>query len=550
MFYSQVILARKGPLGKIWLAAHWDKKLTKNQIFSTDISDSVDKIVNPSAPLALRVSGHLMLGIVRIYSRKVKYLMSDCAEAMWKIKMAFRPGNIDLVDTAIMAQPSVTDDLRYYGQVAEDYDFPELADTAFDLNLLNQYGEGRGTVFLGSVGSEQGDVPEFESRFSTRRSLPSPQSGSKFARLSDINIPEPSVDDERRSEDRSSSRVSDVEFARGNIASQPSLSSAARSSLASSAGYPDDEIPAFDEQENMGMYNVAPPDLDSYQDFTAHDVEYPPSPYQPESGRPSFMSQQEEEEVMEEQEAQPGRKKRGPSKKRQKIVIDDRIELSSRTIKQNLADRRHILRRLPGDPFHYVDDTVNNVDNRLQMPNTRGFCPELLEVFEISMTQGPLPFPRKDRQEEDLEIELPRDGADQLAPRRSSIFDSSMDESQTDFGQTDLSHIGETSVFEEPPPYEETYEQAPYEMPEPEYPGDFDVSRPSFGTAEQTASISELLQSAQGEQVNFSESLTGSTRHTAAVKFAELLQLKTWGSIDVFQERPFGDIQFKATAVA
>ena len=29
MFYSQIILAKKGPLGKIWLAAHWDKKLTK-----------------------------------------------------------------------------------------------------------------------------------------------------------------------------------------------------------------------------------------------------------------------------------------------------------------------------------------------------------------------------------------------------------------------------------------------------------------------------------------------------------------------------------------
>lgn len=41
MFYSQLILAKKGPLGKIWLAAHWDKKLTKQQIFSTDITDSV-----------------------------------------------------------------------------------------------------------------------------------------------------------------------------------------------------------------------------------------------------------------------------------------------------------------------------------------------------------------------------------------------------------------------------------------------------------------------------------------------------------------------------
>lgn len=87
MFYSQVILAKKGPLGKIWLAAHWDKKLTKNQIFATDITDSVNTILNPSAPLALRVSGHLMLGVVRIYSRKVKYLMNDCTEAMWKIKM-------------------------------------------------------------------------------------------------------------------------------------------------------------------------------------------------------------------------------------------------------------------------------------------------------------------------------------------------------------------------------------------------------------------------------------------------------------------------------
>ena len=71
MFYSQVILARKGPLGKIWLAAHFDKKLTKNQIFSTDISSSVESVLNPAAPLALRVSGHLMLGICRIYSRKV-----------------------------------------------------------------------------------------------------------------------------------------------------------------------------------------------------------------------------------------------------------------------------------------------------------------------------------------------------------------------------------------------------------------------------------------------------------------------------------------------
>eukprot|EP00555_Chaetoceros_dichaeta_P005827 CAMPEP_0198265788 /NCGR_PEP_ID=MMETSP1447-20131203/24649_1 /TAXON_ID=420782 /ORGANISM="Chaetoceros dichaeta, Strain CCMP1751" /LENGTH=98 /DNA_ID=CAMNT_0043955471 /DNA_START=167 /DNA_END=459 /DNA_ORIENTATION=- len=95
MFYSQIILAKKGPLGKVWLAAHWgDKKLGRHQIFSTDICSSVESIVNPAVPLALRMSGHLLLGVVRIYSRKVRYLMNDCEEAMVKIRMAFRTTGI------------------------------------------------------------------------------------------------------------------------------------------------------------------------------------------------------------------------------------------------------------------------------------------------------------------------------------------------------------------------------------------------------------------------------------------------------------------------
>lgn len=43
--------------------------------------------MHPTVPLALRVSGHLLLGVVRIYSRKVKYLMEDCSQALTKIKM-------------------------------------------------------------------------------------------------------------------------------------------------------------------------------------------------------------------------------------------------------------------------------------------------------------------------------------------------------------------------------------------------------------------------------------------------------------------------------
>jgi cohesin complex subunit SCC1 len=94
MFYSQVVLAKKGPLAKVWMAAHWgDKKLSRPQIFTTDIDQSCIDIMNPTVPLALRLSGHLLLGVVRIYSRKVKYVLHDCNEAMIKLKTTFASGS-------------------------------------------------------------------------------------------------------------------------------------------------------------------------------------------------------------------------------------------------------------------------------------------------------------------------------------------------------------------------------------------------------------------------------------------------------------------------
>ncbi|CAA2946295.1 sister chromatid cohesion 1 4-like isoform X1 [Olea europaea subsp. europaea] len=96
MFYSQFILAKKGPLGTIWIAAHLERKLRKNQVADTDIGVSVDSILFPDAPIALRLSSHLLLGVVRIYSRKVSYLFDDCSEALLKVKQAFRSAAVDL----------------------------------------------------------------------------------------------------------------------------------------------------------------------------------------------------------------------------------------------------------------------------------------------------------------------------------------------------------------------------------------------------------------------------------------------------------------------
>ncbi|KAF9953756.1 sister chromatid cohesion protein 1 [Mortierella alpina] len=91
MFYSEAILSKKGPLAKVWLAAHWERKLSKNQFLQTNLHNSVDAIMGADqAPMALRLSGQLLLGVARIYSRKTKYLLEDCNEALVKIKVAFR----------------------------------------------------------------------------------------------------------------------------------------------------------------------------------------------------------------------------------------------------------------------------------------------------------------------------------------------------------------------------------------------------------------------------------------------------------------------------
>ncbi|KAH9027706.1 Rec8 like protein-domain-containing protein [Lactarius pseudohatsudake] len=99
MFYSEAILSRRGPLAKVWLAAHMERKLSKAQTLQTDIEQSVDAIMGQEVEvMALRLSGQLLLGVVRIYSRKAKYLLDDCNEAILKIKMAFRPGVVDLTE--------------------------------------------------------------------------------------------------------------------------------------------------------------------------------------------------------------------------------------------------------------------------------------------------------------------------------------------------------------------------------------------------------------------------------------------------------------------
>jgi cohesin complex subunit SCC1 len=53
MYYAHFILNKKGPLAKIWLAAHWDKKLTKAQIYETNIESTIETILEPQVTFIL-----------------------------------------------------------------------------------------------------------------------------------------------------------------------------------------------------------------------------------------------------------------------------------------------------------------------------------------------------------------------------------------------------------------------------------------------------------------------------------------------------------------
>ncbi len=42
--------------------------------------------MNPEAPLALRLSGQLLLGVVRVYNKKLQFFLKDAESALLKLK--------------------------------------------------------------------------------------------------------------------------------------------------------------------------------------------------------------------------------------------------------------------------------------------------------------------------------------------------------------------------------------------------------------------------------------------------------------------------------
>ncbi|WJX58915.1 synaptotagmin C2 domain protein, Syn1 [Trifolium repens] len=82
MFYSHQLLARKAPLGQIWMAATMHAKINRKKLSKLNIIKICEEILNPAVPMALRLSGILMGGVVIVYERKVKMLYDDVSRLL------------------------------------------------------------------------------------------------------------------------------------------------------------------------------------------------------------------------------------------------------------------------------------------------------------------------------------------------------------------------------------------------------------------------------------------------------------------------------------
>jgi N terminus of Rad21 / Rec8 like protein len=73
----ELAFQKKGEFSKFFLAYYSEKKLTKSIVNSVDISSSVSSLIESQQNLTLRVSGQLIIGIVRVFLKKCLFILSD-----------------------------------------------------------------------------------------------------------------------------------------------------------------------------------------------------------------------------------------------------------------------------------------------------------------------------------------------------------------------------------------------------------------------------------------------------------------------------------------
>ncbi|KAI9892483.1 MAG: hypothetical protein M1814_001440 [Vezdaea aestivalis] len=130
-----VLTSREYGVATIWLAATLGpnsslRKLNRKTILEVNVQKACETIVDPTAPLALRLQGSLLFGLSKVYNQQCSYVLQDAQAAQSLVKQLMKQVGTSFLDVnAGKARPD---------QLVLQYDpgfIPGIA--AFDFDLLN-----------------------------------------------------------------------------------------------------------------------------------------------------------------------------------------------------------------------------------------------------------------------------------------------------------------------------------------------------------------------------------------------------------------------------
>ncbi|KNC97866.1 uncharacterized protein SPPG_06860 [Spizellomyces punctatus DAOM BR117] len=592
MFYTETLLSKKGKLAKVWLAANWERKLSKSQFLQTNIEAAVHSIIETGQqPLALRLSGQLLLGVVRIYSRKARYLLEDCTEALVKIKMAFRPGVVDMPGDHAVANvnaitlgdaltefdiliPEPSLDLRMFAQPLPETRPSQTVSRTQDITLA----EPSQKLFLAAHEELQelfgielpSHAPEMEGWQLDlglgEEEMAAPAAGPLLA--------EESIEIERARE-----AAAELPFS----PRRESISISIEEAISGEKEAPTPTAPeiSFDlgGAEPMELVMAGP-------EVPFPEVELPQLPeigeeefHVPETVTAKVPTAEAEEEVAAAQAAR--KEKRHPSRKR-KLVVDAETELSSHRIQRQLRDTSDITqseRYVPASRRmqRLMDIRRQGASYYLEMSAFDGVSPELHILFQnrwrgfrmrpITEVTSPARKRKGISVEPEVEEQVRPEEAEEsfIVPPAEEL--PIVPEEEYQYQEISLPHIEEYLTTAEPmpeslelreeeeisvePPEKRRRTGALAELPEELSPPIEEAEEETqFGFSKSTISTIRSLQTAfdeEGVDLSFN-ALTASARRTEAARlFFELLVLKTKDIVDVEQQEPYGDIVIHST---
>jgi len=535
-------------------------------------------IKEPSVPLSLRLSGQLLHGVARIHQKKVTYLADDCSDALLKIKMAFRPGVVNLSAQDANATPSKIN-APSLGAGDEELQSPVAKRSSGTKNRFQNVEPKIEDDWMKMT-------PVHTSRRSiTRQHVPFDDTDNKSVTTIDEKE-EPWAEFPMVPEDDASS----IEVLRK---ADDSKSVIASENLAASndgfdygSGYVgnDDFIPMSDnasaamppngeqgDDENPWKLDSSRANRTSWIADIIDDEDENQKPKHATPSRPKKKATADDDSKI----VDTSRKKQTGSvlKRKKKVEV---CELSNEHIQTGLSDVTDITVERNNSAEHLVYEnklrsqgydvrfSTIGFDSGMQTPSTPGLHPLLARLFAMNKKQVPSGSGESEAlPEEEEDIEVARGVKDASTPQHANQNDSGINygddnyipgDSYDDFRPSDPAADGanaNSGMDDGQAELELTFREELHETTgSAGSANEAAVNNASDSTGEsekwnpQTVKVMKLLREKLSESpsISYQDLAAGQKRTIVAKAFFEVLQLASRGMIDVEQAKPFGEI--------